>query len=342
MESQRSLMNKGTPKWLRVNSTCGSKEIKLSVVVGFLRFISYTWFCLIVFVGMALTYGITAKDNKTFYKLIESVFGSVNICAYFDFPPSTYILPTMYAIQIILVYQYALASIIRAWIAKLDNKISSLGFLLYSASFFYCCFSAAFFSTIFAVQPNTDDPNTIIVHTVPFTNFIISLTLLQIAVTWFGRNVSWKGLRHRSELTKRWWNSFHYVCLIGLFITSVFKIVHQINALGDLWTLNIETHTTHQTNHTQALDSETTLANGIWFNVHEYKLLLQIMDKIWLVTALIFPMIQSGYFTFKGFDAHLIIFNIRDNRRANPSDSSAENDVDQHELRPVSDTSIVS
>ena len=87
--------------WLAIKRKGDEKEIEFAVVVEFLRFLFYTWFCLIVIVGMALTYGFST-DN--YGKIIGGVFGSVNVCAYFDFPPATYVLPAMYSIQIVLIY----------------------------------------------------------------------------------------------------------------------------------------------------------------------------------------------------------------------------------------------
>ena len=341
MDDQRSVENDMVTKWFRTKTKDSEKEIELSVVVEFFRFIFYTWFCVIVFVGMVLTYGVTVQDHKDFYKVIEGVFGSVNICAYFDFQPSTYILPSMYSIQLILIYKYCLLSVFRAWIAKLENKISGKEFVFYCISFLYFCFSAAIFSTIFAIQPDPHDPKTIVIHTLPFTNFIISITFLQITVTWFGRNVSWKGLSHRSKLTKRLWTALHYVCLIMLIVTSTFKVVHHINSLGDVWKLDIKTNQTQITNETED-QTEPGPNVGIWFNVHEHKVLLQIIDKLWLIAALVIPMFQSGYLTFKTFDTHLIIFTIRDNRRANITGIETESDVNEHELSAFSNKDMIS
>jgi hypothetical protein len=268
---------------------------------------------------MALTYGVTVKENGNFTDTIEGVFGSINICANFDFPPSTYVLPTLYAIALFWIYLYTLLSVFRAWIARLEDKISGTAFVLYSCAFIYFFVSAIVFSTIFAVQPDPSDPKTVLIHTLPFTNLVISLTILQIAVTWFGRDVSWKGLSHRSKLTKRIYQGFAYVCLFGVIITSIFKVIHQINSLADVG------------NHTKdgvGLQWEKVgKTMGIWFNVHRsesVKLLLKVFDKLWLLFALICPMLQSGYLTFKTTDTHLVILTIRDNRRANPGDKTAQ------------------
>ena len=291
-------------KWFSVKKKGLERELEISVVVEFFRFLFYLWFVMIVAVGISLTYGVTAVSmktagNETFYEIIEGVFGSVNICAFFDFPPATYVLPTMYAILLLLLYQYAIVSVFRAWMALEENKITQKEFLIYTYAFLYFALSAAVFSTIFAVQPDPGNPATIIIHTLPFTNLIIALTVLQIAVTWFGRSVSWKGLKHKNKLTKRSLRLCTYICLGTLILTTIFKVIHQINSLGDL------------KNH------------GLWFNVHNHRALLQLIDKTWLLAALVGPMMQSGYLTFKTFDTHLIIFTVRDNRRANPRDSVA-------------------
>ena len=315
MEKQISESYNNMTKWFSVKKKGLERELEISVVVEFFRFLFYLWFVMIVAVGISLTYGVTAVSmktagNETFYEIIEGVFGSVNICAFFDFPPATYVLPTMYAILLLLLYQYAIVSVFRAWMALEENKITQKEFLIYTYAFLYFALSAAVFSTIFAVQPDPGNPATIIIHTLPFTNLIIALTVLQIAVTWFGRSVSWKGLKHKNKLTKRSLRLCTYICLGTLILTTIFKVIHQINSLGDL------------KNH------------GLWFNVHNHRALLQLIDKTWLLAALVGPMMQSGYLTFKTFDTHLIIFTVRDNRRANPRDSVAivGTDNEAHEM----------
>ena len=126
-----------------------------------------------------------------------------SVTAYFDFPPCTYVLPALYSILLILLYKYSLISVFRAWIAKLENRISPTTFILYSCSFIYFCISAALFATFFAVQSDPEKPESTMVHNLPLINIIFSLTILQIAVTWFGRKVCWKALKHSSEYTKK-------------------------------------------------------------------------------------------------------------------------------------------
>ena len=290
-------------KWFKVLRKGREREIVLFIVVELFRFIFYLWFVVFFIVGLTLTHGFTPylEEESNTKKAVTKVFGNINDSGIFGIPPWTYVLPTFYTIQVVLIFLYSILSVFRAWIAKLENKISCIAFTLYSSIFGYFCLSAAMFSTIFSVQPDVNKPVTLFLHTLPFTNLIISLTLLQVAVTWFGVKVSWKELKHHLKISRiaLSWGSTSF--LIGLIISSSLKVLHQINALGDLDFAKEE------------------IEQGLWLNVHtdSYKIGLEVVDKIWLVMALLCPMIQSLYLTLKGLDTHGIIITIRDNRQAN-------------------------
>ena len=330
MVAQGSEVDGTVTKWFSVKKNGREKELEVAVVVEFFRFLFYLWFFVIVIVGMVLTHGITAKrmeaagKNETYGDVIEKLFGSVNVCAFFDFPPSTYILPTMYAILLLLLYQYAILSVFRAWIALLEDKITRYKFILYCGAFAYFAISAAIFSTIFAVQPDPKDVTSILVHTLPFTNLIIAICVLQSAVTWFGRNVAWRGLQHR-WCTKRWWHFCRYTCLALLIFFSIFKVLHHITAIASI--IAISQHTLRHKP-----------ANGLLFDVHDpdIKPYLEVLDKLWLFAALVAPAMQSGYFTFKNFHTHLVIVTFRDNRRANTAAVAEEDAMNEQELNPLS------
>ena len=330
MVAQGSEVDGTVTKWFSVKKKGVERELEVSVVVEFFRFLVYLWFFIIVIVGMSLTHGITAKQmeaagkNETYGDVIEKLFGSVNVCAFFDFPPSTYILPTMYAILLLLLYQYAIVSVFRAWIALLEDKIARYKFILYCGAFVYFAISAAIFSTIFAVQPNPKDVTSILVHTLPFTNLIIAICVLQSAVTWFGRNVAWRGLQHR-WCTTRWWHFCRYMCLALLIFFSIFKVSHHIIAIANI--VSSSQHTLGQKT-----------GNGVLFDVHDpdVKPYLEVLDKLWLFAALVAPAMQSGYFTFKNFHTHLVIVTFRDNRRANTAAVAEEDAMNEQELNPLS------
>ena len=143
MVAQGSEVDGTVTKWFSVKKNGREKELEVAVVVEFLRFLFYLWFFVIVIVGMTLTHGITTKQmeaagkNETYGDVIDKLFGSVNVCAFFDFPPSTYILPTMYAILLLLLYQYAIFSAFRAWIALLEDKRTTYKFVHISKHIHY-------------------------------------------------------------------------------------------------------------------------------------------------------------------------------------------------------------
>ena len=328
MAAQGSEVDGPVTKWFSVKKKGVERELEVAVVVEFFRFLFYLWFFVIVIVGMALTHGITAKQmevagkNETYGDVIEKLFGSVNVCAFFDFPPSTYILPTMYAILLLLLYQYAIVSVFRAWIALLEKKIPKYKFCFYCASFAYFAISAAIFSTIFAVQPDPENVISILVHTLPFTNLIFAICVLESAVTWFGRNVAWRKLQHK-WCSKRWWLFCRYTCLALLIFFSIFKVLHHIAAIGNIILSS------------QPVPGQKSV---FLFDVHDpdIKPYLQALDKLWLLAALIVPAMQSGYFTFKNFHTHLVIITVRDNRRAHTDAVFEEDAMTEHELSPLS------
>ena len=292
-------------KWLKIQKIGKETEINLFVVVEMFRFLFYLWFVLIMIVGILLTILFTKEDYSA---IIKMIFGSVNVCVFFDFPPATYVLPSLYALWPIIVFQYTIVSIFRAWIATEENKMSRCAFILYSMAFVYFSLSSAIFATSLAVQPSLENPETIMLHTLPFTNLVMALTCLQIAITWFGFKVSWKGLSIPKVL-----QFVTYVCLIALIITSSIKIIQHINGLG----------------------------RGLLWNVRNEIMgrICQIVDAVWLLSALFWPMGQSGYLMWRKFDTHGLVITIGDNRDANSrTGSSLEHQISTHngiEVLPI-------
>ena len=158
--------------------------------------------------------------------------------------------------------------------------MSIISFISYTLVFIYFNVSLAIFSTSLAIQPDLNKPTTIILHTLPFTNFIVALTCLQVAITWFGYTVSWKGLNIPKLL-----QISTYFFIIIMVITSIVKILQHINAvfdLGDGLQVDISVH-------------------GLWWSVRNEVMqrIFQIADAIWMISALFWPMCQSGYLLWR-------------------------------------------
>ena len=150
----------GNVKWYQVKKYGNERKIDFFVVVEFFRFVFYLWFVVIIIAGLVLTHGFAVNYTKDYKEIVFKVFGSINFCALFDFPPSTYVLPSLYAIHVVIIFQYSIFSVFRAWIAKLECKISNYSFICYTSVFIYYTISAAIFSTVFAVRPDLNPKNT--------------------------------------------------------------------------------------------------------------------------------------------------------------------------------------
>ena len=298
----------------RVKQDGCEREIEIEIVVEELRFYAYLSFLLIVLIGMVLTYNYTASYTgcESYEKILTDVFGSLSLCVYFDFPPSTYVLPFLYSFLVVLVYAYVFASIFRAWISKEEKKITRLSFKLYCGAFVYFAVSISFFSTIFAVTPDLEYPNTIYIHTVPFINVIVAFTVLQIAVTWFGFKVAWTKKELRAP---KWLRYVSLFCLFGIGISCVGKVIFQINALTDLGKCPIDNWEEIACNSTTQTETYV-CGKGSFADVHSasYISTARLLDHSWNLFGSIFPIFQSGYFWFTRFKTHTLIFSVRDNR----------------------------
>ena len=296
-EEKQSLPASEDEERLEIKADGKEKLIELTVVVEELRFIVYVTFVTIILLGMMLTTLFTEYFIPYAYdKIITDSFGYTNVCAFFDQPPATYVLPSIYAFALFFTYNYVLVSIFRARIAKEEGKISGISFTLLTAAYVYFGIAKTLFCTCFAVQPDQSNPSTIIVHTAPFVNLCVALSVLQVAVTWFGKKVAW----NEGELNApKWLQIASYVTVIGIIPATILKVIHQVNALSDL---GIEQGISH--------------GKGWLWNVSDGYLAGKVADVFWLLFSFLFPMIQSGYLASRGFDTHTIILQIGDNRKA--------------------------
>lgn len=160
----------------------------------------------------------------------------------------------------------------------------------------YVALSLIVFTTIFAVQPDINNPVTIKIHTAPYTNLQAALAVLAVMVTWFGEAVAWKGI----DLFPGF--SIINFIMLALQITTVpVKLIVHINCMGDV-------------------------EKGLWYNPRtspKINTFFQIYDYIFLVTVIIWPTIQSAYLSYKREKTHCIYAVLMDNRKgqANEEDS---------------------
>ena len=272
------------------------RKINFFVVVELFRFLFYLWFTFTIVVSVILTVAFVEVDYK---KIVRSFGGAINVCIYLDFLPVIYVLPALYSIFVIIVFLFVVASIFRAWISKEENKISGDAMKLYVFAFCYFFLATIMVSITFAIQPDLDKPDTWLIHTLPFTNLVLALMFLHIAMTWFNVKVAWVELNG-----KRWLKITNYVALTILITASLIKILHHINSFGGI---------------IQGENREVISSGWIWDVKNEtIGMVCQIADSIWMICAVIFPMCQSGYLAWRKFDTHGLIVTIEDNRVTTP------------------------
>ena len=121
--------------------------------------------------------------------------GLILTISFNTFFSSTYVLPTLWSISLFLLYGYVIVSLFRVWVAKEEGKIQQRSFVLWIIASAYVVISFAFLSTIFAVKAIAKDSHTLNLHTVPYTNILIALFVLDVQVTWFGEKVAWKDMK---------------------------------------------------------------------------------------------------------------------------------------------------
>ena len=107
-------------------------------------------------------------------------------------------------------------------------------------------------------------------------------------------------------------------------LASIFKIIHQISALATVSVPNTQTNlTTPGTETNVGHIARNGTYDGVWVNFNDNKGILFAVNILWLIGAMVGPMIHSGYLAFKSFDTHLIIVTVEDNRPANAEDNSS-------------------
>ena len=287
---------KNKQKIFKITSDGKERTINIFLVKEMIRFWFYVYFTFILALGFIITALFAEEGYKNAVPLLS---GSVNLCIYLDFPPAIYVLPGFYAVWPIIVFLFVVASIFRAWISKMESKISGLSLRLYTFALVYFLLAVLNVAITFAIQPDLKNlPESWIIHTLPFTNLILAVLLLQIAMTWFNVQVAWVDLKEA-----KWLEYLNYFILAIIVLTSVIKITQHINTFGCL----------------KLGEGGKVLDNGWMWSVNSKIIgqVCQVADIIWVIFALVIPMCQSGYMSLRICDqTHALRITIEDNRNA--------------------------
>ena len=263
------------------------RSIRLLLVVENFRLAFYLTFLFVIFLGIILTISFVEVDYKAG---IVKVFGVVNICVYFDYPPSTYILPSIYSLGTLFIHSYGIVSIFRVWVAMEEGKVSKASFIGYVIGFVYVLLSVVFFITVFAVQPHEENlAVTWRIHSAPYTNLVVAVWVLAVLITWFGDKVAWKDLGIPRALF-----IINWVMVACQSITVPAHIIYHLNCLGDV-------------------------DNGLWWDpstAPKTTIVFQVLSYVFLATTVLWPTLQSAYLSYKGHTTHCVYLSLEDNRKA--------------------------
>jgi hypothetical protein len=233
----------------------------IPIVVEKLRLVGYACFWGMVATGIFLTRAFSSVDlDQT---LLREVFGYNNICVYFDYPPSTYVLPFLWAGTLVVLLAYLGAH----WLhmrSELVQGTLSLGlYRTLTALKVAEALALVAFSTIFAVAPEGRD-HTLMIHTVPFFLLQIGLVSLALSNTVHGiRGGYWR----RLELPSWFHRGAIVYCVVFAVVVAV-KIPMTANSLlGSPW----------------------------WDQRESFELMAISFDRAFLVLGGLVPMWKSAY-----------------------------------------------
>jgi hypothetical protein len=236
----------------------------LTLVVEKLRLRAYASFLVVVLVGILLTNLFANIDLND--SLLMQVFGFNNICVYFDYPPSTYVLPFLWAITLVLMLQYMVAHWLQMSAQVEQGTLNRKLYRILTRMKLFEAFTVVSFSTIFAVSPEGWN-HTLFIHTVPFFLLQIGLVSQAISNTLHGTK---SGYWRRLGLPA-WFNRAAITYCILFSIIVFFKILSATNAMaGSPW----------------------------WHQTDLLKRVAQDFDRMFFFLAVVVPMVKMAYLAY--------------------------------------------
>lgn len=241
----------------RASATLGD----LSFVVEKLRLAGYGGFWVVVATGIALTKAFGNVDLET--TVLARVFGYNNVCVNFDHPPSTYVLPLLWAITLVLLLAYIGGHWLQMRAELQEGRLGAGVYSVLSKLKLFEAFTLVAFSICFAVHPDAWD-HTLYIHTAPFFLLQIGLVSLAMSNTLHGiKSGYWRKL----ELPGWFEKAAKLYCLIFALIVA-FKIPASINAMAD----------------------------GIWWEHNAaFVRVAEVFDQLFFLFAAVIPMAKAIY-----------------------------------------------
>lgn len=175
-----------------------------------LRIVVYILFIGLMLVGFLVTK--TFSEHSFHDNTLRDLWGYNNVCVFFDHAPATYILPTLYAVNLVFISLYFVSSWYRCLGEHRAGTFSRREFVGYSVVTAYEFAAFCFFATVFAVSPDEN----LILHSVPFINLILALSTLAAKNYWYHQKTM--NLSPRQRLLGRTYVTIHVsVSLVYVF-----------------------------------------------------------------------------------------------------------------------------
>jgi len=195
------------------------------ITVESLRLYGYAAIWTTMVTGVILTRTWAEIDQND--TLLVSVYGYNNVCVNFDYPPSNYVLPVLWAVSLCIFLCYFKAQTVVFNTHEHEGRISPLVNTILHRMKAFEAVTFVGFSTIFAVSPEGPD-HTMWIHTIPWLLMQIGLASCAASNTLHGyKSGMWLNLDHGTG-----WLSRLAVVYIGLLVTStIILLVLTLNAL---------------------------------------------------------------------------------------------------------------
>ncbi len=231
------------------------------------------WFRLFVYLGLVflnlsgiiITLLFGGDHILTHENPIYSLYGTYNLCVFFDNPPATYVLPFLWSLIVILFSIYYYLSSIQSYI-QTKNAFPKKNVAFYKHRRFillYILLSFCYFSTIFAVQPT----QSMFMHSLPFAFLIVSLVVMGFENALYYRLLF--------KLSER--ESLYITLYLLLFrALSIGEMIIVANGLSEHALFDVFAPLAH--------------------------IAIPIIDQSWTVTAVFLPILHSVYLILKGRD----------------------------------------
>jgi len=194
--------------------------IKFGFEPDFLRSVFWGLFLTLLIIGKILTDTLSDVDYDN--NPIKDTFGTNNPCLWLDYPPSTYITPSLWVIASNIYLLYCLFRWYRTTVAYRDKSFNNVGkweYRLYTVSIWVEAATVIFFSTVFSIGPEED----IVMHTLPYSIVSIGACLNVVSDFWYLTRVAGR---------RDWFWQFMLCYTVLTVMFTFFKVHSELVVVG--------------------------------------------------------------------------------------------------------------